>query len=113
MFDLIKTLARVFAVVFAAVIKVTKVGPAVGLPGLTSLIIFSMVEGGALPGAGGGNVNRLILLQCNTGPLWARVQHSSASGMILLISLGLCHDDTTLVVLQCFFLSLWHVRALL
>ena len=69
MFDLIKTLARVFAVVFAAVIKVTKVGPAVGLLGLTSLIIFSMVEGGAMPGAGGGgggNVNRLILLHCNT-----------------------------------------------
>ena len=67
-----------FAVVFAALIKVTKVGPAVGLLGLTSLIIFSMVEGGALPGAGGGNVNRLILLQCNnvTRPLSVRVRPS-------------------------------------
>ena len=80
MFDLIKTLARVFAVVFAAVIKVTKVGPAVGLLGLTSLIIFSMVEGGAMPGAGGGNVNRLILLQCNTGHLWSRVLPSTTGG---------------------------------
>ena len=85
-FDLIKTLARVFAVVFAALIKVTKVGPAVGLLGLTSLIIFSMVEGGALPGAGGGNVNRLILLQCNTvtGPLWVRVQPSRYEARLAL-----------------------------
>ena len=38
------------------VIKVTMTAPAVGLlevPGLTSLIIFSLVEGGARPGAGG------------------------------------------------------------
>ena len=39
-----------------------------------------MVEGAGAGGAGGGNVNRLILLQCNTGHLWVRVLPSETGG---------------------------------